>query len=92
MSIFDLFKGRTAKWSDKELLDKVRAVIVDELSVESWEVTLHSSLEDDLGCDELDFLELLMAIEKALTVMIPRNEEKNIRTVGDIIKIIRKYN
>ena len=43
--------------------ERVKNVIVDQLSVDADEVTLEASFVDDLGADSLDVVELIMGLE-----------------------------
>jgi acyl carrier protein len=47
--------------------DKVKQIIVDQLSVEDSEVTPNASFVDDLGADSLDRVELIMAFQDAVS-------------------------
>jgi len=70
------------------VFDKVKSIIVDQLSVEEDEVTLESTFVDDLGADSLDIVELVMALEEEFDMEIPDEDAEKIRTVGDAVKYI----
>ena len=70
--------------------DKVKQIIVDQLSVEESEVTANASFVDDLGADSLDRVELIMAFEEAFDIEIPDEEAEKIATVQDAIAYIEK--
>jgi acyl carrier protein len=70
--------------------DKVKQIIVDQLSVEESEVTPTASFVDDLGADSLDRVELIMAFEEAFDIEIPDEEAEKIKTVQDAIAYIEK--
>ena len=70
--------------------DKVKQIIVDQLSVEESEVTPSASFVDDLGADSLDRVELIMAIEEAFDLEIPDEEAEKIKTVQDAVGYIEK--
>jgi len=72
----------------EELLEKVKAVIVDQLNVEEDDVTEDASFIDDLGADSLDIVELVMALEEEFGISIPDEEAENIKTVGDAANYI----
>ena len=72
----------------EEILDKVKSVIVDQLTVEEDDVTEEASFVDDLGADSLDIVELVMALEEEFGVSIPDEEAENIKTVGDAVSYI----
>ena len=70
--------------------DKVKQIIVDQLSVEESEVTPTASFVDDLGADSLDRVELIMAFEEAFDIEIPDEDAEKIATVQDAIAYIEK--
>lgn len=70
-------------------VEKVKAIIVDQLGVEESDVTMEASFVDDLGADSLDIVELVMAFEEEFGLEIPDEEAEKIRTVGDAVKYIQ---
>ena len=71
-----------------EISEKVKAIIVDKLSVSESEVTPEASVTNDLGADSLDTVELIMEFEKVFDITIPEDQSESIATVGDAIKFI----
>ena len=71
-----------------EIAERVKAIIVDKLSVEESEVTNEASFTNDLGADSLDTVELIMEIEKEFNISIPDDQAEKITTVGDAIKYV----
>ena len=43
--------------------DKIKDMIVDQLDVEADEVTMDANIQEDLGADSLDIVDLIMAVE-----------------------------
>jgi len=72
----------------EEILEKVKVVIVEQLSVEEDDVTEDASFVDDLGADSLDIVELVMALEDKFGISIPDEEAENIKTVGNAVEFI----
>ena len=77
------------------ILEKVKAILVEELDVELDIITLQSKIKDDLGADSLDLFELISKIEDELEVTIEEDDYGKLITVGDIVnylteKIINK--
>ena len=70
------------------VFDKVKDIIVDQLSVEEEEVKMESAFVDDLGADSLDIVELVMAFEEEFDMEIPDEDAEKIKTVGDAVKYI----
>ena len=71
-----------------EVAERVKAIIVDKLSVEEPEVTNEASFTNDLGADSLDTVELIMEFEKEFGISIPDDQAEKITTVGDAIAYI----
>lgn len=70
------------------VFEKVRDIIVENLSVDADEVTLEASLTDDLNADSLDAVELNMALEDEFGIAIPDEALADFKTVGDIVNYI----
>ena len=71
-----------------EIAERVKAIIVDKLSVDENEVTPNASFSTDLGADSLDTVELIMEFEKEFGLQIPDDQAEKIATVGDAIAYI----
>ena len=69
---------------------KVKAIIVDKLSVDESEVKNEASFANDLGADSLDTVELIMEFEKQFGITIPEDKSEKIATVGDAIAYIEE--
>ena len=54
-----------------EVFEKVKRIIVEQLSVADDAVTKEASFIDDLGADSLDVVELIMALEEEFDMEIP---------------------
>lgn len=70
------------------VFDKVKELIAEQLDVDAETITAESNIQDDLGADSLDVVDLVMAIEEEYEVEIPDEAVANIKTVGDIVKYI----
>jgi len=80
-----------ASGDTKEIIEKVKQIISEQLGVEESEVTSGASFIDDLGADSLDTVELVMALEEAFDIEIPDEDAEKIRTVQDAIDYIEKH-
>lgn len=60
--------------SRDEILDKVRETLVEALGVDDDEVTESATLNDDLGAESIDFLDIVFRLEKNFGIKIPRGE------------------
>jgi acyl carrier protein len=81
-------KDYEATMDRDELLEKVKAVIVEQLGADEDDVTEDAAFVDDLGADSLDIVELVMALEEEFGVSIPDEQAEKIKTVGDAVDFI----
>ncbi len=72
----------------KQLEEKVKDIIVEELGVERDKLTAEASFMEDLGADSLDTVELVMAFEKEFDIDIPDEEAEKLRTVGQALQYL----
>lgn len=70
------------------VFEKVREIICTQLDLEPENVSLDSSVTDNLGADSLDLVELVMSIEDEFDIEVPDSETEKLKTVGDIVKYI----
>ena len=69
-------------------LEKVKKVVVEQLSVDEALVTAEASFTGDLGADSLDTVELVMALEEEFKCEIPDEDAEKIQTVQDAVNYI----
>jgi len=72
------------------VFERVKKVIVEQLSVDENEVTPEANFTQDLGADSLDTVELVMAFEEEFGTEIPDEEAEKIQTVQDAVSYIEK--
>ena len=72
----------------EEIFDKLKELVVDQLGVEEDEGTMEASMQDDLGADSLDLVDLVMSVEEEFGVKVADEDLENIKTVGDIVNYI----
>ena len=68
--------------------EKVRDIVVDQLSVDADDVAIESTFIDDLCADSLDIVELIMAFEEEFGIEIPDSAAEKIKTVQDVVTFI----
>ena len=74
-----------------DIANRVKAIIVDNLTVDENEVTPAAEFSKDLGADSLDTVELIMEFEKEFGITIPDEDAEKIATVGDAIDYIENH-
>lgn len=70
------------------VLEKVKAILAEQFDVEEDKVTADTDLQEDLGADSIDVVDLLMSIEDEFGVEVPDDEIENIKTVGSLVSYI----
>ena len=68
--------------------ERVRNIIVEQLGVQSDEISIDSSFVDDLGADSLDTVELVMALEEEFNCEIPDEDAEKITTVKEAVEYL----
>ena len=71
------------------MLEKLIAIIEEQLNVEGIEVTENSNFKEDLNADSLDLFELVMAIEEEFGVEIPSEKLESFTTVGSVVEYMK---
>ena len=66
------------------LVDDIKEVVVEQLSVSADEVKDDAKFVEDLGADSLDVVELVMALEEKFDIEIPDDEAEKIQTLNDV--------
>ena len=70
------------------VFEKVKAILAEQFDVEEDKITADTDLQEDLGADSLDVVDLLMSIEDEFEVEVPDEEIENIKTVGSLVSYI----
>ncbi|MCL1904147.1 MAG: acyl carrier protein [Oscillospiraceae bacterium] len=70
------------------VFEKIKAIIVEQLDVSEEKVTLASNIQDDLGADSLDIVDLVMSLEDEFGIEIPDDKVESVKTVEDIVKFV----
>jgi acyl carrier protein len=75
----------------KEVVEKVRQIVSEQLGVDEAEVTPSASFIDDLGADSLDQVELVMALEEAFNMEVGDEDTEKMVTVQNAIDYVDKH-
>ena len=71
------------------MLEKMKEIIAEQLSVDAESITEASSFKDDLGADSLDLFELVMALEDEYSVEIPAEDLEKLTSVGEVMDYLK---
>ncbi|MFB2834008.1 acyl carrier protein [Floridanema evergladense] len=74
--------------SEQTTFEKVKKIVVDQLSVDEDAVKPEANFQNDLGADSLDTVELVMALEEEFDIEIPDDAAEKILTVQQAVDYI----
>lgn len=73
------------------MYEKIIDLIANELSVSRNGLTFTTHIQNDLGADSLDAVELIMSIEDSFHITIPEDIAPRLKTVGDIVAYLENH-
>ncbi len=72
------------------VFEKVASILADQLDIDADEITLESTLVDDLGADSLDTIDIVMSVEDMFSIEVPDEIIEKMSTVADIVNYIEE--
>lgn len=72
----------------QEIEKAVKEIVSNHYEFPIEDLTNDSVLEDEVGLDSLDVVELILTLETKINITIPDEETENIKTVGDMVTVI----
>ena len=70
------------------MFDKVKELLVEELSVNAEDVTPDAELVNDLGINSLELADLIFLCEEKFSVQIDDEDIKDLITVGGVVNYL----
>ena len=70
------------------MFDKVKALLIEELSVNPDDITPEAELENDLGINSLELADLIFLCEEKFSIQIDDDDIKKLITVGDVVNYL----
>ena len=65
----------------KEIEEKVRAFLIDDLEIDEEKIFDDAKLKDDMGIDSLDFVDIVVIVEKNFGFKIKPEEMVGVTTL-----------
>jgi acyl carrier protein 1 len=74
--------------SRQEIEEKVREFLIEDLEIDEEKIVPEGKLKDDLGIDSLDFVDIVVIVEKKFGFKIKPEEMGGITTLGQFCDYI----
>lgn len=71
-------------------MKKLCRIFAEILHVDEREVTEKMTLAEDLDADSLDLYQIMLKVEETFSIRITEQEFRHLRTVRDILRLIRR--
>ncbi len=71
--------------------EKIKEILVENLALGEDEVTLEADIQEDLGADSLDIMEIVICVKDEFDITIEDEEIQNMQTVNDLVVYIDNH-
>lgn len=72
----------------KEIEEKVRTFLIEDLEIDEEKIANDALLKDDMGIDSLDFVDIVVIVEKNFGFKIKPEEMQGVKTLNDFCDYI----
>ena len=72
----------------EEIIEIVNDFLVEEIEIDEAKIALEAGLKDDLGIDSLDFVDIVVIVEKKFGFKIKAEEMVNVKTLSQFYDYI----
>lgn len=73
----------------KEIKEKVENILVEDFEIEQDKLQPEALLKQDVGIDSLDFVDIVVAIEREFGFKPTAQELKQVKTLGELYTFIQ---
>jgi len=71
------------------IVEVVNSVLQEEFEVDAERLKPEALLNEDIGLDSLDAVDLIVMVDKELGVRIEEEDARELKTLGDVYAIIQ---
>ena len=75
----------------KAELEKIRALLAEQLDVDPAKITMDSDIMGDFEADSLDIVDMVMTLEDEFGIEVPDDAIESLRTVGDVVNFVDSH-
>jgi len=74
--------------SREEIEEKVKGFMVEDLEIDEQDLVADALLKDDLGIDSLDYVDIVVIVDKTFGFKIKPEEMQGVQTLGQFCDYI----
>ena len=78
-----------AKAEVRDMEKVVRWIVMEQLGIDEADIKLTDDFVQDLDCDSLDLVELIMAFEERLEIQIDDEDIGDLKTVSQAVEYLK---
>ncbi|MCR5313166.1 MAG: acyl carrier protein [Bacteroidaceae bacterium] len=72
----------------KEIIEKVNEFLIDDFEIDEEKLTEDARLKEDVGIDSLDYVDIVVVVNKVFGFKIQSGELKDVKTLGQFYSYI----
>jgi acyl carrier protein len=72
----------------EEIISKINAFLIEEFELEEEQLVPSAQLKTDLGIDSLDFVDIIVIIEKNFGFKVKGEDMVNVKTLQDFYEYV----
>lgn len=73
-----------------EIEEKVKSILIDDMEIDEDKVYNEALLKDDMGIDSLDYIDIVVLVDKIFGFKIKPEEMTNVKTFSDFCNYIEQ--
>lgn len=74
----------------EKVLDGIKRIVGEQMAIDPGQIQETNHLENDIGCDSLDLVEIMMEVEDHFGVSVPDEISDQSRTINEIADNVLK--
>lgn len=73
-----------------EIEEKVKSILIDDMEIDEDKVYNEALLKDDMGIDSLDYIDIVVVVDRIFGFKIKPEEMSNVKTFSEFCSYIEQ--
>lgn len=73
-----------------EIEEKVKSILIEDMEIDEDKVYNEAQLKDDMGIDSLDYIDIVVIVDKIFGFKIKPEEMSNVKTFSEFCNYIEQ--